>query len=67
MRYPCSYMVYSAAFDALPDTAREMAFRRMKRIFSGEERAPRYAHVAPGGEAVLQILRATKKNLPAWF
>jgi hypothetical protein len=67
MRYPCSYMVYSAAFDALPDTAREMVFRRMKRIFSGEERAPRYAHVAPGGEAVLEILRETKKNLPAWF
>ena len=32
MRYSCSYMVYSVAFDGLPDDAREMVFRRMKRI-----------------------------------
>jgi hypothetical protein len=67
MRYPCSYMVYSAAFDALPDPAREMVYRRMKRILSGEDRASRYAHLAPNGAAVIEILRETKKNLPAWF
>ena len=44
MRYPCSYMVYSTAFDGLPDAAREMVYRRMKRILSGEERDPRHAH-----------------------
>ena len=67
MRYPCSYMVYSAAFDGLPDDVREMVYRRMKRILSGEERAPRYAHIASNGAAVIEILRETKKNLPAWF
>ena len=67
MRYPCSYMIYSAAFDGLPDSARETVYRRMKRILSGEEREPRYAHVAPNGAAVIEILRETKKNLPAWF
>jgi hypothetical protein len=67
MRYPCSYVVYSAAFDALPQSAREMVLRRMKSILSGEERAPRYAHLAPARQAVLEILRETKKNLPAWF
>ena len=67
MRYPCSYVVYSAAFDGLPESAREMVLRRMKRILSGEERAPRYAHLAPARQAVLEILRDTKKSLPAWF
>jgi hypothetical protein len=67
MRYPCSYTVYSAAFDGLPGSAREMVLRRMKRILSGEERAARYAHLAPARQAVLEILRETKKNLPAWF
>jgi hypothetical protein len=67
MRYPCSYMVYAAAFDSLPDSAREMVYRRMKRILSGEERDQRYAHVAANGSATIEILRGTKKNLPAWF
>jgi len=67
LRYPCSYVVYSAAFDGLPESAREMVLRRMKSILSGEERAPRYAHLAPTRQAVLEILRDTKKNLPAWF
>ena len=67
MRYPCSYVVYSAAFDALPQSAREMVLRRMKSTLSGEDRAPRYAHLASAGQAVLEILRETKKNLPSWF
>ena len=67
MRYPCSYVVYSAAFDALPQSAREMVLRRMKSILSGQERAPRYAHLVPARQAVLEILRETKKNLPSWF
>jgi hypothetical protein len=67
MRYPCSYMVYSAAFDALPDAAREMVYRRMKRILSGEEREPRYAHLVSAGGTIIEILRATKRDLPPWF
>jgi hypothetical protein len=67
MRYPCSYMVYSAAFDGLPDSAREMVYRRMKQILSGEEREARYAHLASTRDAIIEILRGTMKNLPAWF
>lgn len=67
MRYPCSYMVYSAAFDGLPAGAREMVYRRMKRILSGEEREPRYAQAALNGRTVIEILRETKKNMPEWF
>jgi hypothetical protein len=67
MRYPCSYVVYSAAFDGLPESARDMVLHRMKSILSEEGRAPRYAHLASARQVVLEILRETKKNLPAWF
>jgi len=29
MRYPCSYMIYSDAFDALPSEAKDAIYRRM--------------------------------------
>ena len=35
MRYPCSYMIYTDAFDALPVTTKEAIYRRMSRILSG--------------------------------
>jgi hypothetical protein len=35
MKYPCSYMIYSSAFDALPDDLQEATYARMWRILSG--------------------------------
>jgi hypothetical protein len=68
MRYPCSYMIYSEAFDALPPLARDAILARMKRILSGEATEPRYKALSPADrQAVLEILLATKKNLPASF
>jgi hypothetical protein len=68
MRYPCSYMIYSAAFDALPAPVKEAVYRRMWRILSGEVKAPRYERLAPADrEAVLEILRDTKKDLPDYL
>jgi hypothetical protein len=73
MRYPCSYMIYTEAFDALPAQAKEAVYRRMwqilsGQILSGEEKAPRYERLALAGrQAVLEILRDTKKDLPDYF
>ena len=68
MRYPCSYMIYSDAFAALPDTIRDRVYARMRRILAGEERAPRYARLSPADrQAVVEILRETKKDLPPFF
>ena len=39
MRYPCSYMVYSAAFNALPEGARAAVYVRMWDILSGRDSA----------------------------
>ena len=46
MRYPCSYMIYTEAFDALPPAAKESVYRRMWQILSGGVTGPRYARLS---------------------
>jgi hypothetical protein len=68
MKYPCSYMIYSDAFAALPETARNLVYRRLWQVLSGQEKNARYATVSPTDrQAILEILRETKKDLPAFF
>ena len=59
MRYPCSYMVYSEAFDALPPNSKSEVYRRMWQLLSAGPPADR--------KAIVQILHETKPGLPAWF
>jgi hypothetical protein len=68
MRYPCSYLVYSAAFGALPAEARTAVYVRMWDILSGRDTSPRYARLAePDRRAVVDILRETLHDLPTDF
>ena len=68
MRYPCSYMIYSPAFDALPARAKEAVYQRIWRILSGQEPSPKYAKLAPADRhAIIEILRETKPGLPVYF
>jgi hypothetical protein len=68
MRYPCSYMIYSPAFDAMPPDARAFVYQRMWQILSGKETGKRYASFARADrQAIVEILKDTKKNLPAYF
>jgi hypothetical protein len=68
MRYPCSYMIYADAFDALPESARDAVYRRMWQILSGEERGAPYDALSAGDRrAVVDILRETKRGLPEYF
>lgn len=69
MRYPCSYLIYSPAFDALPPLAKEPIYRRMWDVLSGQEQDPRYrtALSLADRRAIVEILRDTKKDLPAYF
>ena len=65
-KYPCSYMIYSEAFDALSPAAKTAVYDRMLAVLSGRDSAPRYKVLsAADRRAVLEILRATKKDLPA--
>jgi hypothetical protein len=68
LRYPCSYMIYSDAFDGLPAVAREAIYRRMYAVLSGQDQAPRYARLTTADRrAIMEILRETKTGLPEYF
>jgi hypothetical protein len=67
MRYPCSYMIYTEAFDNLPEEVREAIFHRMWEILSGQETGQKYALSLSDREAVVDILRETKHGLPVYF
>ena len=60
-RYPLSYMIYSEAFDAMPDAARSRAYTRLHAILKGEVASKL---TADDRQAILGILLATKKSLP---
>lgn len=64
-RYPCSYLVYSPAFRALPAVVRQAIYRRMAEVLSGADSAPKYARFsAADRRAVQEILRATLDDWP---
>ncbi len=61
-RYPCSYMIYSEAFDALPDAARNAVYSRLLQVLTGNDTSAKYRHLsAADRQAILEILRETKK------
>jgi hypothetical protein len=65
-RYPCSYMIYSPEFDALPGEVRERLYRRLGDVLTGRDQSARFAHLtAADRTAILEILRETKKGFAA--
>src|SRR5436190_7280273 len=69
MKYPCSYLIYSPAFDALPPAAKEPIYKGMWEVLSGQEQDGRYRAALPLADrrAMVEILRDTKKDLPSYF
>jgi hypothetical protein len=67
-RYPCSYLIYSAAFDALPAPARDRIYRRLWEVLTGADQTPAFSRLtATDWKAIHQILLATKSDLPAYW
>jgi hypothetical protein len=68
MRYPCSYMIYSEAFDRLPKLAKDAVYDRMWRVLSGQIAEAPYSRLARADrQAVAEILLDTKPDLPEFF
>jgi hypothetical protein len=68
LKYPCSYMVYSEAFQNLPAAARQSVYQRMWAILSGQDTRSKYARLSSDDRrAVAEILRETVKDLPPSF
>jgi hypothetical protein len=55
-RYPLSYMIYSPAFDGLPEDVRARIWKRLYEVLVGPER-----------QAIVEILRDTKTGLPSYW
>lgn len=67
-QFPCSYMIYSEAFDSMPPLARERILRRLHEVLTAPESTPAYSHLSKTDRtAILEILTETKKNLPSWW
>ena len=67
-KYPCSYLIYSEAFDGLPVESRDYVWQRLFDILSGEDQSEKFAHLSKDDrKAILEILRATKTNLPDYY
>ena len=68
MKYPCSYLIYSPAFEALPPAAKATIYQRLWEVLSDGDQNPRYARLSfVDRRAIIEILRATKPDLPDYF
>jgi hypothetical protein len=68
LRYPCSYMIYSEAFDGLPDEAKAAIYQRMWQVLSGAVEEKKYERLSRADRrAIVEILRDTRKGLPDYF
>jgi hypothetical protein len=64
--YPLSYLVYSAAFEALPDVAKRYVYARFAEILSGRDRSQPYARLGDAERsAIVEILADTKPEAVA--
>lgn len=66
-KYPCSFEVYSAQFDALPGTMRDMIWEMVDQTLAGKNLWPQYPAMAEADRAnVREILLDTKPDYKAW-
>jgi len=67
-RYPLSYMIYSAAFNGLPEMVRDRVYQRLHDALTGQDQNRKFAGVSLADRrAALEILRDTKPDLPAYW
>jgi hypothetical protein len=67
-RYPCSYLIYSAQFDALPEPVQEYIYRRLWKVLTGRDDSKQFSHLSDADRnAIYGILFDTKKGLPAYW
>lgn len=63
LKQPCSYLIYSPAFDGLPPIMKDFVARRLQEVLAGQGGAD-YAHLtAADRTAITEILRETKPDL----
>jgi len=67
-RYPCSYLIYSAAFDGLPCPVKDRILRRLWEVLTGMDESKEFTHLSPSDrKAIFEILLDTKQDLPPYW
>lgn len=67
-KYPCSYLIYSDAFNQLPERMKDYLYNRLHDIFTGKDQSPDYKSLTDQDrKAVLEILLETKPDFAAHF
>jgi hypothetical protein len=65
-RYPCSYMIYSAAFDGLPEEVRHTVLVKLRDILAGTDDSDSYHHLTSADrQHIIEILLDTKPEFAA--
>jgi len=63
-KYPCSYLIYSPSFAALPHEVKDYVLLRMREVLSGQDKSEKFQHLSVADrQAIGEILAET---LPAW-
>jgi hypothetical protein len=63
-KYPCSYLIYSPAFDRLPDPMKAYVADRLRKVLAGQDASGNFAHLSAGDRAaILEILGETTPEL----
>ena len=66
--HPCSYLIYSQAFDELPSKMRDYVWKRLWDVLVQQVDDKRFAHLSKQDRrAIVDILRATKVDLPKYW
>jgi len=67
-KHSCSYLIYSEAFDALPDKMKAHLYQRLWDILSGKDTDPDFQRLTPATRRdILEILCDTKPGLPDYW
>lgn len=66
--YPCSYLIYSEAFDDLPEEVAEYVWHRLWNVLTQEADAEKFAHLSAADKrAIVEIIRETKPQAPEYW
>lgn len=67
-KYPCSYLIYSEAFDALPEKMKAHVYQRLWDILGSRDTNPAFEKLTSADrQAILEILRDTKPGFPDYW
>lgn len=67
-KYPCSYLIYSTAFDHLPREMKRHLYQRLWDILNAKDSSAEFQALSGDSrQAILEILRETKPGLPDYW